>query len=103
MVQALADRSIERAKAASLLPHALAYDNINISSSILVEQGPSAMSKVQSGTFAMIYELLNARAEDMKIQPLVDNLRRSSPLVISDLHMTTRARESYVSQMAVTC
>ncbi|KAF8263752.1 hypothetical protein EI94DRAFT_1772848 [Lactarius quietus] len=70
MVQALVDCSIERAKATSLIPHALAYDNINISSSIFVEQGPNAMSKVQSGTFAVIYELFNARLEDMDIKPL---------------------------------
>ncbi|KAH8980088.1 hypothetical protein EDB83DRAFT_2242445 [Lactarius deliciosus] len=102
LVLKLADRSIERAKAASLLPHALAYDNINISSSIYVEQGPNAMSKVQSGTFAVIYELLNARAEDMDMRPLIKNLRRSSPLVISDLRMTLAAGQSYISQTAVT-
>ncbi|KAH9030516.1 hypothetical protein EDB85DRAFT_1866449 [Lactarius pseudohatsudake] len=102
MVQSLVNRSIERAKAASLLPHALAYDNINISSSIFVEQGPNAMSKVQSGTFAVIYELLNARAEDMGMEPLIDNLRRSSPPAISDLWMTLGARQSYISQTAVT-
>ncbi|KAI9436430.1 hypothetical protein H4582DRAFT_2078512 [Lactarius indigo] len=102
MVQSLADRSIERGMAASLRPHALAYDNINISSSIFVEQGPSAMSKVQSGTFAVIYELLNARAEDMDIKPLAENLRRSSPLDMSDLRMTAQARQSYASQTAVT-
>ncbi|KAH9173375.1 hypothetical protein EDB89DRAFT_1850276 [Lactarius sanguifluus] len=102
MVQSLADRSIDRAKAASLLPHALAYDNINISSSIYVEQGPNTMSKVQSGTFAVIYELLNARAEDMDMKPLIKNLRRSSPLVISDLRMTLATGQSYISQVAVT-
>jgi hypothetical protein len=32
------------------------------------------MSKVQSGTFAVIYELLNAHVEDMNIEPLIDNL-----------------------------
>ncbi|KAH9006039.1 hypothetical protein EDB84DRAFT_1246116, partial [Lactarius hengduanensis] len=102
LVLKLVDRSIERAQAASLLPHALAYDNINISSLIYVEQGPNAMSKVQSGTFAVIYELLNARAEDMDMKPLIKNLRRSSPLVISDLRMTLEARRSYISQTAVT-
>ncbi|KAH9021720.1 hypothetical protein EDB85DRAFT_1871750 [Lactarius pseudohatsudake] len=101
LVLKLADRSIERAKAASLLPHALAYDNVNISSSIYVEQGPNTMSKVQSGTFGVIYELLNARAEDMSIEPLVDNLRRSSPLALSDLRMTPQARQSYISQTTV--
>ncbi|KAH9158717.1 hypothetical protein EDB89DRAFT_1867625, partial [Lactarius sanguifluus] len=94
LVLKLADRSIERAKAASLLPHALAYDNINISSSIYV--------KVQSGTFAVIYELLNARAEDMDMRPLIKNLQHSSPLVISDLRMTLAAGQSYISQTTVT-
>ena len=102
MVQALADRSIERAKAAALRPHALAYDNINISSSIFVEQGPNMMSKVQSGTFAVVYELLNARVEDMDIKPMIERLRCSSPLVLSDLRMTPHARQSYRSQTAVT-
>ncbi|KAH9083605.1 hypothetical protein EDB83DRAFT_2212640 [Lactarius deliciosus] len=101
MVHSLADRSIERAKAASLLPHALAYDNINILSSIFVKQGPSAMSKVQSGTFAVIYELLNARVEDMDIKPLAENLQHSSPLEMSDLRMTLQARQSYMTQTAI--
>jgi hypothetical protein len=91
MVQALADCSIERARAVSLHPHALAYDNANVSSSIFVEQGPNTMSKVQSGTFAVIYELLNACAEDMDIKPLIENLCRSSPLVIADLRMKPEA------------
>lgn len=102
MVEALAARSIERAKDASVLPHALTYDNINISSSIFVEQGPNAMSKVQSGTFAVVYELLNARAEDMNIGPLVDNLQQSSPLDLTSLRMTPQAAESYASQTAIT-
>ncbi|KAH9012620.1 hypothetical protein EDB83DRAFT_2168703, partial [Lactarius deliciosus] len=80
------------------LPHALAYDNINISSSIYVKQGPNAMSKVQSGTFA----LLNTRAEDMDMRPLIKNLRCSSLLVMSDLRMTLVAGQSYISQTAVT-
>ncbi|KAF8270305.1 hypothetical protein EI94DRAFT_1571690 [Lactarius quietus] len=102
MVQALADCSIERVKAASLLPHALAYDNINISSSIYVEQGPNTMSEVQSGTFTVVYELLNAHAEDMDIKPMIEKLSHSFPLVFSDLCMTPGARQSYASQTAVT-
>lgn len=85
------DKSIERAKAAALHPHALAYDNINISSAIFVEQGPNTMSKVQSGTFAVVYELLNARFEDMDLTPMLENLRCSSPLGFSDLRMTPSA------------
>ena len=60
------------------------------------------MSKFQLGTFAVIYELLNTCAEDMDIQALVQNLWSSSPLIILDLWMTSWARESYVTQTAVT-
>jgi hypothetical protein len=102
IVQALADRSIERAKAASQLPHALTYDNINISSLIFIEQGPNTMSKVQLGTFTVVYELLNAGAEDMDIKPMLKNLRCSSPLCFSDLCMTPCTRQLYATQMAVT-
>ncbi|KAF8258084.1 hypothetical protein EI94DRAFT_1816167 [Lactarius quietus] len=59
------------------------------------------MSKVQSGTFAVIYELLNACAEDMDIVPMIENLRCSSPLDISDLWMTPHARVSYVSHLSI--
>jgi hypothetical protein len=37
----------------------LGYDNINLSTSIFVEQRQSAPSKVQSGTHAIIYALHN--------------------------------------------
>ncbi|KAF8264320.1 hypothetical protein EI94DRAFT_1593629 [Lactarius quietus] len=101
MVHSLADRSIKRVKAALLLPHALIYDNINISSSIFVEQGPNAMSKVQSGTFTVIYKLLNAHAEDMDISPVIKNIRCPSPLNISDLQMTPHTRVLYVSHLLI--
>jgi hypothetical protein len=52
----------------------LVYDNVNISSSIFVEQGPNTMSKVQSGTLAVIYKLYGASAEDMHILPLMNKL-----------------------------
>ena len=59
VIESLANHSIDQAKLISSGPHALAYDNINLSSSIFVEQTPSSMSKVQSGTFAVIFELVN--------------------------------------------
>ncbi|KAF8257379.1 hypothetical protein EI94DRAFT_1818072 [Lactarius quietus] len=65
-------------------------------------KGPNTMSKVQLGTFAVIYELLNARAEDMNVEPMIKRLSRSSPLIFSDIRMTPSARQSYASQTAVT-
>lgn len=97
VITALADRSIEQACLAASCPHALAYDNINISSSIFVEQGPNAMNKVQSRTFAVIYELCNACPEDMLIQPMVDMFKKSSPLAIIDLRPLISAMQSYLT------
>jgi hypothetical protein len=101
MAQALADHSVERARAACLRPHALAYDNLNISSSIFVEQGPNMMSKVQSGTFGVIYELCNAQPEDILLDPLINNFRRSSPLSLSDLDSSAEEIRSFTTQVAV--
>ncbi|KAH9056478.1 hypothetical protein EDB87DRAFT_1566489 [Lactarius vividus] len=102
IIHSLANHSIERAQVVSLHPHVLAYDNVNISSSIFVEQGPNTMSKVQSGTFAIIYELPSVHVEDMHILPMMLNLQHSSPLVISDLCPSFELMQSYVSQTAVT-
>jgi hypothetical protein len=41
-------------------PHLLAYGKINLSTSIFAEQTENMPNKVQSGTFPIIYELLNA-------------------------------------------
>ena len=101
IITALADSSIERAKIAASLPHALTYDNINISTSIFVEQGPNMMSKVQSGTFAVLYELLNARSEDMQVEPMIEKLRNSSLLKLSDCRPTAASLRSYAVQSAV--
>ena len=51
MISSLADHSIEQAEAVASGPHGLAYDNINISTSIFVEQRPGAMSKGAIGDF----------------------------------------------------
>ncbi|KAF8906798.1 hypothetical protein CPB84DRAFT_1744923 [Gymnopilus junonius] len=53
IVTSLADSAIEKAQKAASGPHALAYDNINILTSIFVEQKPGMPNKVQSGTFAV--------------------------------------------------
>ena len=59
-VSTLAGFSVQQATMISHGPHTLAYDNMNMKSSIFVEQRPDAMSKVQSGTFPVIYELPHA-------------------------------------------
>jgi len=101
IITALADDSIKKASAVAAGPHGLAYDNINVSSSIFVEQAPNSMSKVQSGTFGVIYELLNAREEDMQIKPMVERLKNSAPLQLSALRPSTESMGAYATQTAI--
>jgi hypothetical protein len=97
----LADSSIGKARQVASGPHALAYDNINISTSIFVEQVPGMPNKVQSGTFAVIYELLNANPAHMNIQSIVERLKTSSPLLLSDLRPREDALMSYSTQATI--
>jgi len=52
-------------------PHVLCYDNINISTSIFVEQCASVPAKVQSGTFAIIYKVQNGDPTHMRLLPIL--------------------------------
>ena len=101
IIESLANHSMNQAKLVSSGPHVLAYDNINLSSSIFVEQTPSSMSKVQSGTFAVIYDLPNVQTDDMRIAPMIERLKHSSPLCMSDLRLSKESSKSYFSQTSV--
>ena len=101
IITSLADSAIKKAQDAASGPHALAYDNINILASIFVEQKPKMPNKVQSGTFTVIYELLNARPEDMDIKSLLDNFKKSSPMTLEDLCPSDEAIQSYADQTAI--
>ncbi|KAG6806773.1 hypothetical protein H0H92_010076, partial [Tricholoma furcatifolium] len=55
IIQSLSTWSLESAqKIASSQPFGISYDNINITTSIFVEQVPGAMNKVQSGTLSIL-------------------------------------------------
>jgi len=58
-------------------------------------------NKVQSGTFTVIYELLNARPEDMDIKSMLDNFKKSSSLTLEDLCPSDDALQSYADQTAI--
>ncbi|KIJ99839.1 hypothetical protein K443DRAFT_101532, partial [Laccaria amethystina LaAM-08-1] len=102
IIDALTEHSLEEArKAVRIRPHALTYDNINLSTSIFVEQTANTPNKVQSGTFPVIYELLNAKLEDMKLEPIISHLKNSSPLKMSDLRPSKKSLESFIAQSAL--
>ncbi|KAJ7677145.1 hypothetical protein B0H14DRAFT_3177829 [Mycena olivaceomarginata] len=61
--------------------HAFNYDNMNLSTSIHVEQrGSSGPSKVTSGTFGVLYRLRNAVPEHMLIAPIMKRFKASPGL-----------------------
>ena len=102
IIDALAEHSLEEArKAVRTYPHALAYDNINLSTSIFVEQTANTPNKVQSGTFPVIYKLLNAKPEDMKLEPMISRLKDSSLLTMSDLRPSKKSLESFITQSSI--
>jgi hypothetical protein len=78
------------------------YDNINISSSIFVEQrGAATPAKVQSGTFAILYELRNATLDNLKLQPILSRFRRFNGLLPSDLSLTLEQLKCLSHQFSV--
>ncbi|KAF8895085.1 hypothetical protein BD779DRAFT_1608810 [Infundibulicybe gibba] len=95
VVESLASRAMENARRIAAGPHAIAYDNINMSTSIFVEQTPDMMNKVQSGTFAVLYELLDAAPEDMLLAPMQARQKTAKLLTMADLRPSLEATRSY--------
>jgi len=81
----LADRCIDLASEVAAGPHVLSWDNINISTSIFVEQRKDAPSKVQSGTFAVMYKIV-AEPAQLALGPIMGRARKASDLDF-DLHI----------------
>ena len=102
VLESLSEHSLQTARDyINHFPHALAYDNISISTSIFVEQRENMPSKVQSGTFPVIYELLNANPEHMKLEPMIARFKMSSPLTMSDVRPRKEALRSFRLQSAI--
>ncbi|KAJ7251794.1 hypothetical protein B0H12DRAFT_1202684 [Mycena haematopus] len=80
-VELLADHCMLEAIRAAESVHGFCYDNINISTSIFVEQrGAGTPAKVQSGTFGLVYLLRNAAAEHMLIAPIMKRFANTKGL-----------------------
>ncbi|KAF8232968.1 hypothetical protein L208DRAFT_1269353 [Tricholoma matsutake] len=101
MIDTLAERSIQDTCKVVEGLHAFAIDNVNVSTLTYIEQAPGAMSKVQSGTVAVLYKLPNAKAEDMLLEPMMLQLSNSSPLTMSDLHQSAMSCEAWKGQCTV--
>jgi hypothetical protein len=92
----------------------LSYDNLNLSTSTSIEQRPDAPSKVQSGTFPIIYQLFFRNPwiwstgqwvsvmEAMRLAPLLDAFQASGDLELADLYPSDNQIQSYLSQTRIT-
>ncbi|KAG6906553.1 hypothetical protein DXG01_013220 [Tephrocybe rancida] len=68
VIKALSCRSLEAACSVAVGLHGLGYDNTS-----------NSMSKVQSGTFSVIYELFNASETHMELAPMMKHLKEATP------------------------
>ena len=83
-------------------PHVLAYDNIQASTSPLIEQQDGAPAKVQSGTVSVIYPALNADPSDMSLSEIHKNWCKTEGLSYAhDIRQTYEQLESQHEQFIV--
>ncbi|KIK79607.1 hypothetical protein PAXRUDRAFT_769018, partial [Paxillus rubicundulus Ve08.2h10] len=71
LINNLAKHCLEHASQIAQGPHLMCYDNINISTSIFIEQCSSAPAKVQSGTFTILYNVHSGSLEQMHLAPML--------------------------------
>ncbi|KAJ7805499.1 hypothetical protein B0H14DRAFT_3485021 [Mycena olivaceomarginata] len=85
-------------------PHGLGYENLNISTSIFVEQrGASSPAKVTSGTFGVLYGLQNANFDDMLIAPIMRRLSASTGLHFNrDIRPSSEHLRIFHDQLIIT-
>lgn len=102
-ISALADHCIQLAVAVGSGPHIFCYDNINLSTSIFVEQrGSSSPAKVTSGTFAVLYKLRNGDLQHMKLAPIMERFKKVKGLNFNqDLRPTIAQVGSLHSQLKI--
>ncbi|PBK87912.1 hypothetical protein ARMGADRAFT_908584, partial [Armillaria gallica] len=100
---ALADRSVYQAAILSFRGHSMAYDNYNAKSSIFIEQFFNGMSKVQSGTFTLIYPLRFVEDPNhLLLAPILKRFKTSTDVTLADIRSRVDQMASYRHQTQVT-
>ncbi|KAH9160733.1 hypothetical protein EDB89DRAFT_1885651 [Lactarius sanguifluus] len=102
-IAALADQCLKLAVKVGSGPHVFCYDNIQISTSIFVEQrGSSGPAKVTSGTFGVLYKVRNGRPEQMKLAPILERFGKTKGLDFNrDIRPTDQQLQSFQFQLKV--
>ncbi|KAJ7751581.1 hypothetical protein B0H16DRAFT_1460136 [Mycena metata] len=82
LIASIADYCIEDASVVTRAPEGsmVNWDNVNMSTSIFVEQRNSAPAKVQSGTYTILYRLLNPNPRAMRLAPLLARAESATDL-----------------------
>jgi hypothetical protein len=98
----LGEQCLELARQVAQQPHTLCWDNFNIQTSIFVEQHPDMPTKVQSGTFAVLYKLQDVDPSQMALSPILD-CAKTVPDLEFDKHVkpTLEQLDSTLFQMQV--
>lgn len=102
-IESLANHCIQLAVKVGTGIHVFCYDNVNISTSIFVEQrGSLGPAKVTSGTFGVVYKVRNGDPEHMKLAPILERLKNSKGLDFNhDVRPTRSQLESFQFQLKI--
>ena len=100
-ISSLATQCVELAVKVGSGIHVFGYDNVNVSTSIFVEQrGASSPAKVTSGTFAVLYKVRNGNPQHMLLAPIIERFKQVKGLTYNhDLDLTEIQRSSFHFQL----
>jgi len=98
----LANGCISEAIGIAKGPRVLAYENIQVSTSPLIEQREGAPAKVQSGTVSVIYSALSADPNDMSLSQIHKNWCETGGLsYANDIRQTREQLRSHFEQLVI--
>ncbi|KII82620.1 hypothetical protein PLICRDRAFT_71144, partial [Plicaturopsis crispa FD-325 SS-3] len=98
LLSQLANQMITRNRQVARGPHAMCYDNINISTSTFTEQRTSGPAKVTSGTFSMLYAIENVPPSVFSLAPILARAEKATDLTYADIRPTAAQATSFLSQ-----
>ncbi|KAJ7907508.1 hypothetical protein B0H13DRAFT_2501943 [Mycena leptocephala] len=105
LVESLEDKcTVEAVRFVANELHGVGYDNMNLCTSIFVEQrGPSGPTKVTSGAFGLLSGLRNAKWEHMLIAPIMKRFKASTVLQFNqDISPSLAQLITFHDQLVVT-
>ncbi|KAF7971248.1 hypothetical protein HWV62_21570 [Athelia sp. TMB] len=101
-IEALGTRCLLLAADVADGEHFLAWDNINLSTSIFTEQRDGGPSKTQAGTVGVLYKLRGAKREHMRIGPMLERAKVAKDLTFhGDIRPTNEQSQAFRYQAII--